>query len=487
MKKSRFFYLHRETNKVKVDALEALYTEYVAYVSLCKNRMLESRVLKVNYLKQEEMNSTFPKSSVLSSNIERNARIAAINLVSSWASAIYQRTLKSHIFKMFKEGTISKETKHQLCVIGKHLVSKPSEKIHQDSIDLYWALLLDLEISGKPPQVGPRFPMRFDTNTCDFEASKETDYAPFWIQISTLVKRKVVYLPLDRNPLVTGAMSKGFMVRKDTKGRWRFESTEKKDHGVPEVDPAKKVGVDVGLNVLAATSDGRLYGANLKPKFDKLYRKLQSVRKNRQRQKLPKDSKRVNRMEGRLSGMIKSFTGNVVNKLVKAYPNHTFVVEDLDLRGCKGSKRFAYRALHQSLSTKVSIRVVNPAYTSQTCPDCGYVSRGNRAGTRFICRSCGSIRHADVVGGINLLRRSEDKQVGLADHHVQVKTILRERYRLRRNSPSDRSKESLPWDLNPEMDGGKPRLTTRALPRKGQAGIASNYSKLNPIKWVDTG
>ena len=491
MKKSRFFYLHRDTNKFKAEALEALYSEYVAYVSVCKDKMLESHVLKVNCMKQEEMNSSFPKSSILSSNIERNARIAAIDLVSSWASAVYQTTLKSHIFKIFIEGMISEEIKHQLCTIGKCLVSKPSKKVSQDSIDLYWTLLLDPEISGNPPQVGPKFPMRFDTNTCDFEASKKAKYAPFWIRISTLTKGGRIDLPLDQNPLAKENMSKGFMVRRDSKGRWRFESTEKKDYEVPEVDPLKKVGVDVGLNVLAATSDGRLYGASFKPKFDKLYKKLQVIRKNRQRQHLPRDSKRVNRMEGHLSGMIRSFTGNVANKLVKAYPDHTFVVEDLNLRGSRGSKRFAYRALHGSLSSKAQVEVVNPAYTSQECPDCGYISRSNRAGTRFICRSCGSKRHADVVGGINLLGRSGDKQVDLDDHPSVVKTFLRERYQRKRwdSSSSRLPRESLPWDPNPEMDGDNPRLTTRASPLAGQAGIASNYPQLvtQDPSWVSTG
>jgi transposase len=481
MKKSRFFYLHRDVNKVKVDALEALYSEFVAYASLCKDEMLESHLLYLPYQKYEEMQSTFPKSSVLSSNIERNARIAAIDLVSSWASAVYQTTLKSHIFEMFKEGLISEETKHQLCIIGKCLVSKPSKKVTQESIDLYWTLLLDFDVSGNPPQVGPNFPMRFDTNTCDFKPSKKASYALFWIQISTLVKRKVVALPLDLNPLAKETMSKGFMVRRDSKDRWRFESTEKKDHGVPEANPVLKIGVDVGLNVLAATSDGRLYGASFKPKFDKIYKKLQTIRKNRQRQHLPRDSKRVSRMEDHLSGMIKSFTGNIANKLVESFPGHVFVVEDLNLRGCRGSKRFAYRALHQSLSSKAQVEVVNPAYTSQECPDCGYIHRGNRSGTRFICRSCGSKRHADGVGGINLLRRSEDKQVDLDDNPLRVKTLLRERYQRKRwdSSLSRLQMEPLPCG---------PKLTTKVF-SKEKVGIASNYPKLNTQDppWVSTG
>ena len=39
-----------------------------------------------------------------------------------------------------------------------------------------------------------------------------------------------------------------------------------------------------------------------------------------------------------------------------------------------------------------------------------------------------------MVGGINLLRRSKDKQIGPDDYHLNVQTLLKTRYRLRRNS-----------------------------------------------------
>jgi len=78
--------------------------------------------------------------------------------------------------------------------------------------------------------------------------------------------------------------------------------------------------------------------------------------------------------------------------------------------------------------TRASCEVVNPAYTSQTCPNCGFVSRKNRCGIKFQCCYCGKISHADVVGGAGLLRRSEDKQIGLDDYPAVVKPILEARH-----------------------------------------------------------
>ena len=186
---------------------------------------------------------------------------------------------------------------------------------------------------------------------------------------------------------------------------------------------------------MAATSDGRLYGANLKPKFDALYSKVRDLRANRQRQGFKENSPRLDRIEDRLTGMVKTAAGTVANKLIKSFQGYTFVIEDLDLKGCRGQKRFAYRALHRSLATKAPTLAVNPAYSSQTCPSCGYVSRSNRSGVKFHCRSCGRQGHADVVGGLNLLGRSEDKEIQLDADPSVVREVLRRRFAEKRRSP----------------------------------------------------
>jgi len=316
--------------------------------------------------------------------------------------------------------------------------------------------------------------MRMSENTCSLEDPEETVHADFWLKISTLVSRKLAWLPLVGNPYVRKAsdVSKGIHARKDRKGRWRFEAVDIKEWLVLEAEPElPRVGVDVGLNVVAATSSGHTFGADLQPKFNQLYNKVRAVRSNRQRQNLKDNSPRLDRLESKLSGLTKSITGRVSNELLLAYPESVFVLEDLDLSGCRGQKRFCYRALAHALESKAPTEVVNPAYSSQTCPSCGHVSRLNRSGTSFVCRQCGRRSHADVVGGINLLRRSESKQIGLDDHPSEVKEVLVRLYwnrgNLGRECPQDFLNKFAP------LSYGR-RLTTRASPRKGQAGTASN-------------
>ena len=51
---------------------------------------------------------------------------------------------------------------------------------------------------------------------------------------------------------------------------------------------------------------------------------------------------------------------------------------------------------------------VDPKYTSQTCPMCGFVSRDNRkTQADFVCISCGYQDNADHNGAVNILARIE--------------------------------------------------------------------------------
>jgi hypothetical protein len=76
---------------------------------------------------------------------------------------------------------------------------------------------------------------------------------------------------------------------------------------------------------------------------------------------------------------------------------------------------------------------INPAYTSQECPSCGYISRRNRSGVKFVCRSCGRRSHADWVGASGILRRSGDKNITCDDLPEGVRQLLKKRYQTRRN------------------------------------------------------
>jgi putative transposase len=57
-----------------------------------------------------------------------------------------------------------------------------------------------------------------------------------------------------------------------------------------------------------------------------------------------------------------------------------------------------------------SVIAVDPRNTSRTCADCGHVSVENRRGAVFECQACGHEAHADTNAAINILRAGRAQQ-----------------------------------------------------------------------------
>ncbi|HUR05059.1 MAG TPA: transposase [Nonomuraea sp.] len=93
-----------------------------------------------------------------------------------------------------------------------------------------------------------------------------------------------------------------------------------------------------------------------------------------------------------------------------------------DLQGIRGrvrAHRLQRRTLHswafaqqiaftryKAARAGVAFLLVDPAYTSQACPECGNVSRANRpARGRFVCTWCGLAGHADHIAARNIATR----------------------------------------------------------------------------------
>jgi putative transposase len=433
--KARLAHPHPETNPGKLQVLDKLYAEYIRYVGECVSQMIRDQKTSVF---PSERKRYFPANPALSSQILNNAKAQSAILVSIWVAGVYGRTLKKHIGKQ----DLPELEKKQLYTIGKYKIKNAGvfgkATISQEMVDLYWSWVWNPEIAGNPPSVSSQTPMQLNQMTCTFKENTDSKhFSGWWLRFSTLTRRKTVAIPLQSTRFLNQneGMALSVLVRKTPEGKWVFQFTDKTKEE-SEVDGSKGfVGVDVGLNVLAATSFGDLYGSGFKRKFDSLRKKVQDLRANRQRQGIKKDSLKLWKLERKLSGQIKTATGTVANKLVKRHPNHTFVIEDLDLSGCKGPKRFAYKALQVALARKAPTLKVNPAFTSQECPSCGHVEKNNRLGTAFRCRSCGRKSHADFVGGLNLLGRSEDKQIQLSTPARLVKAMLEGRYLQKRSRP----------------------------------------------------
>ena len=108
----------------------------------------------------------------------------------------------------------------------------------------------------------------------------------------------------------------------------------------------------------------------------------------------------------------------VVNKFINFYKDTDFVCENL--RNVKHASKlykslnnklqyWSYRQVLDKLDQLSEIEGFNlikidPAYTSQTCSNCGTILKSNRNGEFYNC-SCGLIIDADTNAAINILHR----------------------------------------------------------------------------------
>jgi predicted RNA-binding Zn-ribbon protein involved in translation (DUF1610 family) len=74
---------------------------------------------------------------------------------------------------------------------------------------------------------------------------------------------------------------------------------------------------------------------------------------------------------------------------------------------------------------------INPAYTSQTCPECGYLEKANRRGDEFQCQKCGHRGDADQIAAQNQKSRYDDRRITLYTPKETVREILLEDYQAR--------------------------------------------------------
>jgi putative transposase len=204
----------------------------------------------------------------------------------------------------------------------------------------------------------------------------------------------------------------------------------------PLPDTGKSVGVDVGVTVAVALSDGRLIDnpRHIGAREDALTRAQRLVASRCQgSRRRSKASAAVTELHRRVRAQRRDFLHKQSRILVNEYD--VIVMDELQIRnmtrrpkpipdgsgGFAANKATAKAELNKSIldvgwghfQAMVAYKaeeagrqlvVVNPRRTSQTCAACGYVHKDSRKGTVFRCVSCGHRDHADVNAAVNILR-----------------------------------------------------------------------------------
>lgn len=188
-------------------------------------------------------------------------------------------------------------------------------------------------------------------------------------------------------------------------------------------DVTNVVGVDRGIRFLATAFDSEgkstfFSGAAVKQKRAH----YKALRKQLQQVKTPSSRRRLKSIGQRENRWMRDINHCISKALASHNPEGTlFVLEDLSgiraatervrIKDRYVSVSWAYHDLEQKLVYKAlknrqSVITVDPAYTSQTCPKCGHVSRGNRDKKNhiFCCENCGYKSNDDRIGAMNLHR-----------------------------------------------------------------------------------
>ena len=199
-------------------------------------------------------------------------------------------------------------------------------------------------------------------------------------------------------------------------------------------DICNVVGIDRGINFVAATYDSRHKSSFISGKAIKQKRANYSkLRKELQMRQTPSARRRLKAIGQRENRWMQDVNHQVSKALVESNPKHTlFVLEDLS-GICYATERvrtkdryvsvsWSFYDLEQKLIYKAkqnqsTVIKVDPRYTSQCCPVCGHIERVNRDKRihLFTCKNCGYKSNDDRIGAMNLYRMGinylEDSQV----------------------------------------------------------------------------
>ncbi len=231
------------------------------------------------------------------------------------------------------------------------------------------------------------------------QAPRQAKSFDLWVMVQGVGK---LYIPARKHRALNRALSypgaalceQGEVCRKNGKWYCRVGVTVP----VPAETPAKEfIGVDVGVRASVARSDGYT-GPDLRPTL------------TRQRNRRAMDQKR---------GLDRRVDTSPQRQLLAREARRVVSVAQRSGRGiavedpCRlirwkahAARYFGTRVALLAALMGVPVAVVNPAYSSTTCPRCGFVERHQRHKETFRCWRCAYTQNADFVASQNVCHRA---------------------------------------------------------------------------------
>jgi putative transposase len=210
-------------------------------------------------------------------------------------------------------------------------------------------------------------------------------------------------------------------------------------------DPPKEtlgptIGVDLGVNILIAATDGEkvvsVSGRALKADIRYRHKKLGRI--SGLQAKKTKGSRRWRKLQKRKARMLAKSANRVSDKIHKAtrqiaaefpqaqaYVGRPFndAAQRMGGRQAQTVSSAANARIIAQLGYKLAVAIeIDESYTSQTCPVCGERSKHQRT---YRCPKCGLVAPRDVVGCVNI--RTKGMQEGLLSGQ-RVPLVIKYKY-----------------------------------------------------------
>jgi putative transposase len=219
---------------------------------------------------------------------------------------------------------------------------------------------------------------------------------------------------------------------------------------VMEVDRVLKpnenqVGIDMGIKHFLTSSNGDFienpqFLKNSLPKLRVEQRRMSRMLDFHKKSKRKEYGYNLNKQIQKVKKMHQSITNKRLDFLHKVSTdlanNYGLVFrEDLNIKGMVKSKLSrhisdaSWGKFFELLEYKTNVVKVNPAYTSQTCNKCGYISKENRkTQSIFKCVKCNHFDNADLNASFNIIKQGHllmDAKIGqLSSSLVQESRLL---------------------------------------------------------------
>ena len=285
----------------------------------------------------------------------------------------------------------------------------------------YREFFKDVKTGGKLNRKPPRFHGKWAT-----PPSFPINYMSAKVSGDSLYVQKVGWMKLDGNsPYPDGQFKSG--TAKYECGKWYAYLVYEVEAQVCLPHSIKAVGIDRNIadGRLVVLSDGTKHPG---PDFERKVARRKRYQRKMARQVKGSNRRKVTRVRLQKAFQAERFARlNWAHHVSKGIASEYDVayVEKLNIRGmtksAKGTKEkpgkhvksksglnrqilaSAWGTLELCLNYKMDVQKVNPAYSSQTCHQCGYIDKDSRKQTDFKCTACGHADDADVNAALNIL------------------------------------------------------------------------------------